>query len=197
MAREVPVLRQARERAGVRRRGVEVLAERLNRRPRDDVARADGQGAAALEQLEVADGEVRRQDAGDGVLHGLRVGREIARRPRCSGTAVPLQPPRVRNGHRAWLPAARARRVQPVLVKLTSGSTGQPRALPFIDAHMLADGSQICAGMDIRATDLNLAIIPFGHSYGLGTLVLPLLLRYAVAKDLVPAFHLMALEHIK
>ncbi len=61
------------------------------------------------------------------------------------------------------------------LIKLTSGSTGLPKALPFTHAQMLADGRQICATMEIRADDLNLALIPFGHSYGLGNLVVPLL----------------------
>jgi len=61
------------------------------------------------------------------------------------------------------------------LVKLTSGSTGKPRVLPFTDAQMLADGRQICATMEIRPDDLNLGLIPFGHSYGLGNLVVPLL----------------------
>ncbi len=61
------------------------------------------------------------------------------------------------------------------LVKLTSGSTGTPRALDFTHAQMLADGRQICASMEIRPDDVNLAVIPLGHSYGLGNLVLPLL----------------------
>lgn len=61
------------------------------------------------------------------------------------------------------------------LVKLTSGSTGTPKPLRFTDAQMLADGRQICATMDIRPDDLNLAAIPLGHSYGLGNLVVPLL----------------------
>ncbi|QYM79605.1 acyl--CoA ligase [Horticoccus luteus] len=61
------------------------------------------------------------------------------------------------------------------LIKLTSGSTGTPKALPFTAAQLLADGRQICASMDIRATDLNLGCIPFGHSYGLGNLIVPLL----------------------
>lgn len=65
----------------------------------------------------------------------------------------------------------------PALIKLTSGSTGVPRALPFSHANMLADGHQVCAGMDIRPTDTNLAVIPFGHSYGLGNLVMPLLIQ--------------------
>ena len=61
------------------------------------------------------------------------------------------------------------------LVKLTSGSTGMPRALAFTDEQMLADGRQICEGMDIRPDDINFGLIPFGHSYGLGNLVMPLL----------------------
>jgi long-chain acyl-CoA synthetase len=61
------------------------------------------------------------------------------------------------------------------LLKLTSGSTGTPKAFSFTHAQMLADGRQICATMDLRASDRNLAIIPFGHSYGLGNLVVPLL----------------------
>lgn len=69
----------------------------------------------------------------------------------------------------------RPRSALPALVKLTSGSTGRPRALPFTHAQMLADGRQVCASMDIRPTDLNLAVIPCGHSYGLGNLVIPLL----------------------
>ncbi|MEO6569040.1 MAG: class I adenylate-forming enzyme family protein [Opitutaceae bacterium] len=63
------------------------------------------------------------------------------------------------------------------LVKLTSGSTGVPRALRFTDEQMLADGRQICAGMEIRAGDINLGLIPWGHSYGLGNLIVPLLLQ--------------------
>ncbi|HTJ77800.1 MAG TPA: class I adenylate-forming enzyme family protein [Rariglobus sp.] len=61
------------------------------------------------------------------------------------------------------------------LIKLTSGSTGQPRALAFTHAQMLADGRQVCASMGITPDDLNFAVIPFGHSYGLGNLVVPLL----------------------
>jgi len=63
----------------------------------------------------------------------------------------------------------------PRLLKLTSGSTGVPQALPFTDAQLLADGRQVCTTMGIKRNDLNLGCIPFGHSYGLGNLVLPLL----------------------
>ncbi len=81
---------------------------------------------------------------------------------------------------KGWRPATLGRkpaRDGRRLVKLTSGSTGLPRALPFTDAQMMADGRQICRGMGITGRDLNLGIIPFGHSYGMGNLVLPLVLQ--------------------
>ena len=61
------------------------------------------------------------------------------------------------------------------LVKTTSGSTGQPKPLLFTSANMLADGRQVAATMGVGPADRNLGAIPFGHSYGLGNLVLPLL----------------------
>jgi acyl-coenzyme A synthetase/AMP-(fatty) acid ligase len=73
------------------------------------------------------------------------------------------------------------------VVKLTSGSTGQPRALAFTDAQMLADGRQVCASMRIGPADVNLGLIPFGHSYGLGNLVLPLLMQGTAIVCGVPA----------
>jgi len=42
---------------------------------------------------------------------------------------------------------------------------------------MIADGENICATMGLGAEDVNLAVIPLGHSYGLGNLVMPLLLQ--------------------
>lgn len=61
------------------------------------------------------------------------------------------------------------------LIKLTSGSTGNPQAHTFTDRQMLADGAQVTSTMGITARDLNYAMIPLGHSYGLGNLTLPLL----------------------
>lgn len=71
----------------------------------------------------------------------------------------------------------RERRGDLCLIKLTSGSTGRPRALVFTHAQMIADGRQVCATMGIRSDDVNAAVIPFGHSYGLGNLVVPLLVQ--------------------
>ena len=75
------------------------------------------------------------------------------------------------------------------LLKTTSGSTGQPRALAFTAANMLADGRQIVATMEIGPDDVNLGAIPFGHSYGLGNLVMPLLTQGTVivaSREILP-----------
>jgi long-chain acyl-CoA synthetase len=75
-------------------------------------------------------------------------------------------------------PLANARRFadpETFLIKLTSGTTGRPRPLVFSGAQMLADARQVTGTMRIRETDTNYALIPFGHSYGLGNLTLPLI----------------------
>lgn len=75
------------------------------------------------------------------------------------------------------LPLRPRHRDQRRVVKLTSGSTAAPRALAFTDAQMIADGRQVCRSMSIASPDSNYALIPFGHSYGLGNLVIPLLVQ--------------------
>lgn len=61
------------------------------------------------------------------------------------------------------------------LIKLTSGTTGRPRAIVFTAEQLLADGRQVMSTMGIQPRDLNYALIPLGHSYGLGNLTVPLL----------------------
>ena len=63
------------------------------------------------------------------------------------------------------------------MVKLTSGSTGTSRGIAVGAAHLLADGRQVIAGMGIRPEDVNVAAIPMAHSYGLGNLIMPLILQ--------------------
>ena len=46
-------------------------------------------------------------------------------------------------------------------VKLTSGSTGQPRPLAFTAAQLLADGRQVTATMGISPRDINYGLIPW------------------------------------
>jgi len=62
-------------------------------------------------------------------------------------------------------------------VKVTSGSDGIPNAVECTAENLIADGEQIIKTMKIRPADRNLAVIPLGHSYGLGNLVMPLLLQ--------------------
>lgn len=79
------------------------------------------------------------------------------------------------------------------VIKVTSGSAGQPKALVFFDEHLLADGRQVMATMGIGARDTNYALIPFGHSYGLANLVVPLLARgVAVVSGSSPLPHAIA-----
>jgi long-chain acyl-CoA synthetase len=78
---------------------------------------------------------------------------------------------------------------QPVLLKLTSGTTAAPRAIRFRSAQLLADAEQICDSMGITSDDLNFAVIPLSHSYGFSNLVTPLLVRgvpMAISRDRIP-----------
>lgn len=63
------------------------------------------------------------------------------------------------------------------LVKVTSGTTGDLTPVYCTAEQLMEDGKNIIATMDIRRTDRNLAIIPLGHSYGFGNLVMPLILQ--------------------
>lgn len=63
------------------------------------------------------------------------------------------------------------------LGKLSSGSTGAPKVFFFTEKQMIADADAVCDGMGIGPGDLNHAGLPFGHSYALGNLILPLFVR--------------------
>ena len=82
-------------------------------------------------------------------------------------TLATLAPP---SGPAAALPAATA------ILKLTSGSTGAPRALAVGTRELAADSVQILATMRIRPADVTLAAIPLTHSYGIGNCLVPLFL---------------------
>ena len=62
-------------------------------------------------------------------------------------------------------------------LKLTSGSTGLPKATFTLESHLVEDASHITTAMEIRPDDCQIAVIPLSHAYGLGNLVLPLLLQ--------------------
>ena len=63
------------------------------------------------------------------------------------------------------------------LLKLTSGSTGVPKAVFTTEVQLLADTEHIVSAMGITAADVQLAAIPLSHAYGFGNLVMPLLLQ--------------------
>jgi long-chain acyl-CoA synthetase len=64
---------------------------------------------------------------------------------------------------------------RPDLLKITSGTTGAPRAVRFRESQLLADCRNICQTMEIGPNDINLGVIPFSHSYGFSNLIAPLL----------------------
>ena len=66
------------------------------------------------------------------------------------------------------------------VVKLTSGSTGQPRGVMASSAALVADDRALAAAMGLRRDDRILAAIPFSHSYGFASVVLPALMRGSV-----------------
>jgi acyl-CoA synthetase (AMP-forming)/AMP-acid ligase II len=62
-------------------------------------------------------------------------------------------------------------------LKLTSGTSGAPRAIRFRAAQLLADCEAVCDTMGIGAEDVNFGVIPWSHSYGFSNLLTPLLCR--------------------
>ena len=63
------------------------------------------------------------------------------------------------------------------IVKLTSGSSGAARGIAVASEALLADDLALTASMGIGVEDRLLATIPFSHSYGLSSLVVPALVR--------------------
>jgi long-chain acyl-CoA synthetase len=108
---------------------------------------------------------------------GARFGARVIVLPR--GSDLHIKP---RHGDSATYAGA-------ALLKLTSGSTGFPKAILTTESHLIADGERIIAAMGIAAEDTQLAAIPLSHSYGFGNLVMPLLLQgtaIALRESFVP-----------
>lgn len=75
------------------------------------------------------------------------------------------------------------------MLKLTSGSTGMPKAIVCSEENLISDSENICSTMQIAPDDLNLGAIPFSHSYGFANLVLPLVLQgtpIVISNDYLP-----------
>ncbi len=84
----------------------------------------------------------------------------------------------VAEGVAAWRPHVMptpGRHAPAAVLKLTSGSTGEPRATCSEERHLIADVQQIADAMDIGPRTRQLGVIPLSHSYGFSNLLLPLL----------------------
>ncbi|MBN1403599.1 MAG: acyl--CoA ligase [Opitutales bacterium] len=93
---------------------------------------------------------------------------------------------------------ARVLRKPLCLAKISSGSTGLPKLLLFGADEMIADGRAIIEAMGIAPDDVNYGLIPFGHSYGLGNLVVPLILQgTAIACSTSPLPRLAARDMVE
>jgi long-chain acyl-CoA synthetase len=64
----------------------------------------------------------------------------------------------------------------PLILKVTSGSTGASNIVVATEQNLLSDGLHIIEAMDIRPGDVGAACVPIAHAYGMGNLLLPLLL---------------------
>jgi acyl-CoA synthetase (AMP-forming)/AMP-acid ligase II len=95
--------------------------------------------------------------------------RQLAERFRAAAVALPDEVVRTGWTPRGYFDAA--------VLKVTSGSTGEPKATLTTEPQLVADATHIVAAMDIRPSDVQIAAIPVSHSYGLGNLTLPLLMQ--------------------
>ena len=81
-------------------------------------------------------------------------------------------------GLAAWVTTpvpAPGRHAPAALLRLTSGSTGEPRVTCTEERHLIADVVHITEAMGIGPTTRQLGVIPLSHSYGFSNLLLPLL----------------------
>jgi long-chain acyl-CoA synthetase len=62
-------------------------------------------------------------------------------------------------------------------LKLTSGSTGEPKATFTTEAQLVLDSEHITTAMGIGPDDCQMAAIPLSHAYGIGNLLVPLLIQ--------------------
>jgi acyl-CoA synthetase (AMP-forming)/AMP-acid ligase II len=92
------------------------------------------------------------------------------------GTATPFERPLVAVRLADTIPAPQIYRGAAAL-KVTSGSTGVPKATFTREAQLVEDAAHVTTAMNIGPQDCQIAAIPLSHSYGLGNLVMPLLLQ--------------------
>jgi long-chain acyl-CoA synthetase len=79
--------------------------------------------------------------------------------------------------------------LQSDLLKLTSGTTAEPRVIRFTARQLLADCDNLCDALGLREDDLNYGVVSFAHSYGFSNLITPLLCRgipFVAGADIMP-----------
>lgn len=77
----------------------------------------------------------------------------------------------------------------PDAIKLTSGTSGAPRAILFTASQLEADCDNVCEAMGIDEDDVNYGVVAFSHSYGFSNLITPLVCRgipLVAAQDALP-----------
>ena len=62
-------------------------------------------------------------------------------------------------------------------LKLTSGTSGLPKATFTRESQLVADTLHIVEAMDVRPADCQIAVTPLSHAYAIGNVVMPLLLQ--------------------
>jgi long-chain acyl-CoA synthetase len=60
------------------------------------------------------------------------------------------------------------------LLKMTSGSSGAPRATLTSEDVLISDTRNLVSAMDVGANDVQIGAIPLSHAYGIGNIVVPL-----------------------
>lgn len=63
------------------------------------------------------------------------------------------------------------------VLRMTSGSTGAPRATLTHERALVLDSRNLIAAMQVGADDVQIAAIPLAHAYGFGNLLVPALLQ--------------------
>ena len=124
-----------------------------------------GELAAAVEASPRADGPVIARADGPGFFVG------ILRAWRDGQAAVPVE--------KSADPPVLARRPpgHVALVKHTPGASGVPRGIFFTAAAVADEADRIVTAMNLTPASPNLAVISLAHSYGFGSIALPLLLH--------------------
>ena len=64
-----------------------------------------------------------------------------------------------------------------LVLKVTSGSTGSSQLAVSSEQNVLNDGRHDAEAMELSATDIGCATVPLAHSYGMGALLMPLLIK--------------------